>query len=79
MSGVASGNLGHLFLCMTHTALARKYRPKRFEDLAAQEHVAAGLRGAIAQHLVAHAYLLTVPRGVGKTSAAPIPAMALNC
>jgi DNA polymerase-3 subunit gamma/tau len=79
MSGVASGNLGHLFLRMTHTALARKYRPRRFEDLAAQEHVAAGLRGAIAKNRVAHAYLLTGPRGVGKTSAARILAMALNC
>jgi DNA polymerase-3 subunit gamma/tau len=64
---------------MTHTALARKYRPTRFSDLVAQEHVAAGLRGAVAKQRVAHAYLLTGPRGVGKTSAARILAMALNC
>ncbi len=64
---------------MTHTALARKYRPTRFGDLIAQEHVAAGLRGAVAKQRVAHAYLLTGPRGVGKTSAARILAMALNC
>ena len=64
---------------MTHTALARKYRPTRFGDLIAQEHVAAGLRGAVGKQRVAHAYLLTGPRGVGKTSAARILAMALNC
>ena len=64
---------------MTHTALARKYRPTSFADLAAQEHVAAGLRGAVAKQRVAHAYLLTGPRGVGKTTAARILAMALNC
>jgi DNA polymerase-3 subunit gamma/tau len=64
---------------MVHTALARKYRPTRFSDLVAQAHVAAGLAGAVAKNRVAHAYLLTGPRGVGKTSAARILAMALNC
>ncbi len=64
---------------MTHTALARKYRPTRFFDLVAQDHVAAGLEGAVAKNRVAHAYLLTGPRGVGKTSAARILAMVLNC
>jgi len=64
---------------MTHTALARKYRPKRFAELVAQDHVAAGLAGAVARNRVAHAYLLTGPRGVGKTTAARILAMALNC
>jgi DNA polymerase-3 subunit gamma/tau len=64
---------------MIHTALARKYRPTRFSDLVAQSHVAAGLAGALAKNRVAHAYLLTGPRGVGKTSAARILAMALNC
>jgi len=64
---------------MTHTALARKYRPTAFSDLVAQGHVAAGLAGAVSKGRVAHAYLLTGPRGVGKTSAARILAMALNC
>ncbi|MGD2136332.1 MAG: DNA polymerase III subunit gamma/tau [Gemmatimonadales bacterium] len=64
---------------MSHQALARKYRPKRFADLVAQSHVAVGLAGAVAKSRAAHAYLLTGPRGVGKTSAARILAMALNC
>jgi DNA polymerase-3 subunit gamma/tau len=60
-------------------ALARKYRPKRFADLIAQEHVAAALRGAVALGRVAHGYLFAGPRGVGKTTAARVLAMALNC
>ncbi|HXG43867.1 MAG TPA: DNA polymerase III subunit gamma/tau [Gemmatimonadales bacterium] len=60
-------------------ALARKYRPKRFADLLVQDHVAVVLRGAVVKHRVGHGYLLTGPRGVGKTTAARILAMALNC
>src|SRR5256885_3649229 len=59
--------------------LARKYRPKRFADLIVQDHVATALRGAVAQGRVAHGYLFAGPRGVGKTTAARILAMALNC
>jgi DNA polymerase-3 subunit gamma/tau len=62
-----------------HLALARKYRPRAFADLIGQEHVARALRGAVAQGRVAHGYLLCGPRGVGKTTAARILAMALNC
>ncbi len=60
-------------------ALARRYRPRRFADLLVQDHVAAALRGAIASGRLGHGYLLTGPRGVGKTTAARILAMALNC
>ena len=60
-------------------SLARRYRPKRFADLLVQDHVAAVLRGAVSRGRVAHGYLLTGPRGVGKTTAARILAMALNC
>jgi DNA polymerase-3 subunit gamma/tau len=60
-------------------ALARRYRPKRFADLLVQDHVANVLRGAVARGRVGHGYLLTGPRGVGKTTAARILAMALNC
>jgi DNA polymerase-3 subunit gamma/tau len=60
-------------------ALARRYRPKRFADLLVQDHVTAVLRGAVARDRIGHGYLLTGPRGVGKTTAARILAMALNC
>src|SRR5689334_16963202 len=60
-------------------ALARKYRPKTFADVAVQSHVSNTLRGAIARGKIAHGYLLSGPRGVGKTTLARVLAMALNC
>lgn len=61
------------------TALARLYRPRHFAEMATQEHVSETLRAAVARGRVAHAYLFAGPRGVGKTTAARVLAMALNC
>jgi DNA polymerase-3 subunit gamma/tau len=61
------------------TALARTHRPRRFDELVGQDHVGATLRAAVESGRVAHAYLFSGPRGVGKTTAARILAMALNC
>jgi DNA polymerase-3 subunit gamma/tau len=64
---------------MSYLVLARKWRPRRFQDLLGQDHVAVTLRNAIRSDRVAHAFLFTGVRGVGKTSAARILSMALNC
>ncbi len=62
-----------------YTVLARRFRPQAFDDVVGQEHVAQALRNAIRAERVAHAYLFTGARGVGKTSTARILAKALNC
>jgi DNA polymerase-3 subunit gamma/tau len=64
---------------LSHIALARKYRPRRFADVATQEHVSETLRRAISDDRVGHAYLFCGPRGVGKTTLARMLAMSLNC
>jgi DNA polymerase-3 subunit gamma/tau len=64
---------------MAYTVLARKYRPQSFEDLVGQEHVARTLANAINADRVAHAFLFTGVRGVGKTTTARLLAKALNC
>lgn len=60
-------------------ALYRKYRPQTFKEVTGQNHVRTTLQNEIASNAVAHAYLFTGPRGVGKTSLARIFARALNC
>jgi DNA polymerase III subunit gamma/tau len=64
---------------MSYLVLARKWRPQRFEDLVGQDHVSKTLANAIASGRVAHAFLFTGVRGVGKTTSARILAKALNC
>jgi DNA polymerase III subunit gamma/tau len=64
---------------MSYLVLARKWRPRRFEDVVGQKHVARVLTNSIANGRIAHCYLFTGVRGVGKTSAARILARALNC
>jgi DNA polymerase-3 subunit gamma/tau len=64
---------------MSYIVLARKWRPQGFDDLIGQESVVKTLKNAIASEKIAHAYLFSGPRGVGKTSSARILAKALNC
>jgi len=62
-----------------YTVLARRFRPQSFDEVVGQEHVGQAIRNAIRSNRVAHAYLFTGARGVGKTSTARIFAKALNC
>jgi len=64
---------------MSYLVLARKWRPQRFEEVVGQHHITKTLQNAISQKRVAHAFLFTGARGVGKTSTARILAKALNC
>lgn len=62
-----------------HIALYRKYRPKVFEDVVAQDHITKTLKNQIKQDKVAHAYIFCGPRGTGKTTTAKIMSRAVNC
>ncbi len=64
---------------MSYLVLARKWRPQTFDEVVGQEHVTRTLRNALSSGRVAHAFLFTGPRGVGKTTTARLLAKALNC
>ena len=64
---------------MGYQVLARKYRPQRFADVAGQDHVTRTLMNALSQNRIAHGYIFSGHRGIGKTTIARIVAMALNC
>jgi DNA polymerase-3 subunit gamma/tau len=64
---------------MSYTVLARKYRPQKFADVIGQDHVVRTLKNALEQRRIAHGYIFSGHRGIGKTTIARILAMALNC
>tara|TARA_A100000164_G_scaffold381361_1_gene432676 strand:+ start:239 stop:1948 length:1710 start_codon:yes stop_codon:yes gene_type:complete len=64
---------------MVFQSLYRRYRPQNFSEVIGQDHLVAALRNAVMEDRVGHAYLLSGPRGTGKTSTARILAKALNC
>src|ERR1700742_3937978 len=64
---------------MAYQVLARKYRPQKFADVAGQEHVTRTLLNALEQQRIAHGYIFSGHRGIGKTTIARILAQALNC
>ncbi len=64
---------------MAYQVLARKYRPQRFADVAGQDHVTRTLQNALEQNRIAHGYIFSGHRGIGKTTIARILACALNC
>ncbi|MGC9063785.1 MAG: DNA polymerase III subunit gamma/tau, partial [bacterium] len=64
---------------MKYTALYRKWRSQRFNEVVGQEHIVKALTNAISMGWISHAYLFSGPRGVGKTTTARILSMAVNC
>ncbi len=64
---------------MSYQVLARKWRPQNFDEVVGQEHITRTLKNALEMGRVAHAFLFSGARGVGKTSVARILAKALNC
>ena len=64
---------------MSYVVLARKYRPRRFEQMVGQDHVVRALTHALEQGRLHHAYLFTGTRGIGKTTVSRILAKSLNC
>ena len=64
---------------MSYQAIARKYRPEKFDEVVGQTHVTGTLRAALAKDKLSHAYLFSGPRGCGKTTVARLLAKAINC
>ncbi len=64
---------------MSYIVFARKYRPKRFDDIIGQEHIVSIIKNGVRNNRIPHAMLFSGPRGVGKTSTARILSMVLNC
>src|SRR5438270_12725402 len=64
---------------MSYQVLARKYRPQRFSEVIGQDHVTRTLKNAIEQQRIAHGFIFSGHRGIGKTTIARILAMCLNC
>src|SRR5512142_68887 len=64
---------------MSYQVLARKWRPRRFQELVGQDHVVRALVNALENNRLHHAFLFTGTRGVGKTTIARILAKSLNC
>ena len=64
---------------MSYQVLARKYRPQKFSEVIGQEHVTRTLKNVLTQGRIAHGYIFSGHRGIGKTTVARILAMALNC
>ena len=64
---------------MSYTVIARRWRPKKFDDVVGQAHIVTTLKNSIKNGRLAHAYLFSGPRGVGKTSVSRILAKAVNC
>ncbi|MGQ9799123.1 MAG: DNA polymerase III subunit gamma/tau [Ignavibacterium sp.] len=64
---------------MAYQVTARKWRPQKFNEVVGQEHITETLKNSLRKNRIAHAYIFTGPRGVGKTTTARILAKALNC
>ena len=74
-----SYRLSYTSVVMAHLVLSRKLRPKKFEEVAGQDHIVNALKNSISSERLGHAYLFTGTRGVGKTTIARIFSRAIRC